>query len=327
MPPPTGTVCQKFGREYVDEFQRRHAVKTFSATADTPIEYLNAVLGFAGIPSLGESYSLDDILLKCTSREVREMGRTNIVFEVICQYDMNPYNCWGVKLTTQTVDYVLDRTLNPTTGVGIPYRFSNDPTKYVSTEPSGLAEELVLNRAKDPFDPPVMTQRYQTVINLTNLVHDITDLGFLTIGAMQWYLGKMNSEKIQLFSIPDESNLGCDYWTLLIEDMQFEKLPKPDGDCDLAVSIKIVYDRMNHCQAVLNAGYNELVGTPPKRRKCRDAGMVEVSAPVPLGLTGKMLEPISIPSYVRYIMVPDHEAVPFNVFNFPPLFCGLPPVP
>lgn len=326
---PTGAgswVCQKFGREYTDEFQRRHAIKTFHVfTGTIPLDDLDLVLNHTGIPILGEYYEPASPYLTCASREVRELGKDNYNFEVVCTYDMTPYFNWGVKITTQGVDTVLERTMAPTVGVGIPARFNIAPAKYLGSLPAGAADEFVLNRAKDPFDPPVMTERRQTVITLTNLVQDITDLGFTNIGELIANVGKVNSERIQIFSIPDETGMGADYWTLLMDDINVDKLQRPDGGCDLAVTMRIIYDPQAHCPVVLNAGYNELVNN--KRRKCYDGGQVEVSAPVCLDKDGLKIDPASLPGAATYIVFPDHETVNFNIFNFPATFCGAMPTP
>ena len=322
-------VSQTFGREYTDEFQRRHAIKKFHVQMATAVDDLDLVLAEIGLPALGDSYAPTPppCYLRCSSREVMGCGNNKFEYDVVCTYDMDPYDAWSVNITSQTVEYVLDRTLGPFTGVGQPARFTASPAKYLPSMPSGLAQEQILNRAKDPFDPPVMSLRHQSVITLSMLTQDITNTGFPTVGALLANLGKVNSERIQIFSIPDESGMGCDYWTLLMDDISVEKLLRPDGGCDLSVTMRIIYDPLSHCQVVLNSGYGELVGTPKKRRNCRDAGMVDVSAPVPLDANGVAVPVLSLPAAATYIVFPDHVAMNWNVFGFPITFCGISPTP
>jgi hypothetical protein len=318
---PFSRVCQKQGREYVDEFQRRHAVKTFHVYTDSvKVWDLDEILLYTGIPHLGDSYTSDSTYLVCTNRTVRDLD-TGWNFEVTCNYDMTPYNVWSVRVTSQSLDAVLEKTASNTTGVTA--RFVADPGKYLFSLPHGDAGENILNRATDPFDPPVMTQRRQKVINLSMLVMSITELGFPTVGQLLACEGKVNSERKQIFSIPDETGAGCDYLTLLLEEINVEKLMKPDGTCDILVTMRIIYDPLGHCQVILNAGYNELVGGVPK--KITDGGQVEVSSPRPLKDNGEKVATADLPNGATYLVFPDHEKMDFSVFNFPLTFCGINP--
>lgn len=323
---PFRRIWQKQGREYVDEFQRRHAVKTFGVFTDTvKVWDLDEILLYTGIPHLGDSYTSDSTYLVCTNRTVRDLD-TGWNFEVTCNYDLTPYGIWSVRVTSQVVEMVLEKTKAVYSGVGDkPLRFVNEPTKYLGSNPEGTVDEFIFNRAGEPFDPPVMTQRRQKVINLSMLVQDITDVGFSSVGELIEYEDCVNSTRLQLFSIPDNAGTRVDFWTLLLEEINVEKLIKPDGTCDLLVTIRIVYDPLGHCQVVLNAGYNELVNGKPQ--KIKEAGQVEVSSPRPLDANGLAVPQDSLPGSATYIVFPDHFAVDFAPFNFPTTFCGINPLP
>jgi len=325
---PTSPFCrvsQKQGREYTDEYQRRHAIKTFHVYTDNiKVWNLDEILNYLQIPDLGTSYTSDSKYLICTSRTVRDLD-TGWNFEVVCNYDMTPYNVWSVKITSQSLDVVLEKTLGDS--VQMPARFTTPAAmldKYLHSLPAGAAGDFIFNRANDPFDPPVMTQRRQKVINLSMLVKDISDLGFTSVGEMMAYEGKVNLKQMQLFSIPSNATL-CDYQTLLLEEINCEKLMKPDGTCDILATIRIIYDPMGHLQVVLNAGYNEIPGGV--RKKIVDDGQVEISSPWPLDKDGAKIPLASLPASATYIIFPDHEKVDFEPFNFPTTFCGINPTP
>jgi hypothetical protein len=319
---PGERVCEKFGRQYTDEFNRQHAIKVFHVHFGTAVYLFSDVLLAQNLPLKGDSYAGSQPSLICTGRSVKELGKSNMEFEVECQYDMTPYNTWDIKIGGQSVDKVLDETMAASTGVGIPARFTASPAKYLTTLPSGAAGENVLNRAKDPFDPPVTTTRRQNVITATALVHDITDMGFSSLGALLAMQGKVNDERIQICSIPDETGTGGDYWTFLLDEVSVEKLPTPEGDCDLKITLRIIYDPLAHCAVILNAGYNELIVATTFRRKCRDGGQVEVSAPVPLDKDGVMVAPSALPGATTYIIAPDHETADFSDLMLPLTICG-----
>jgi len=319
---PGERVCEKFGRQYTDEFNRQHAIRVFHVHFDSATYLLADVLLAANLPAKGDAYAIAQPALVCTGRSVGELGKSNLEFEVSCQYDMTPYNTWDIKIGGQSVDKVLDETMAASVGVGIPARFTTYPAKYLSTLPSGAAGENVLNRAKDPFDPPVTTTRRQNVITATALVHDITDMGFSSLGALLAMQGKVNDERIQICSIPDETGTGGDYWSFLLDEVLVEKIPTPEGDCDLKITLRVIYDPLAHCAVILNAGYNELIVATTFRRKCRDGGQVEVSAPVPLDKDGVMVAPSALPGAATYIIAPDHETADFSDLMLPLTICG-----
>jgi len=322
-------VCQKFGREYTDEFQRVHGTKTYHVHLALPVDDLDLVLAAVGLPSLGDSYAPTPppCYLRCASREVRELGNSRSEYEVVCSYDMDPYDNWSVKVNSQTVDYVLERTMAASNVGQIPARFAGDPARYLQSRPSGLAGEFIVNRAREPFDPPVMSQRHQSVITLSMLTHDITNTGFATVGSLMGTLGKVNDARVQIFSIPDESGAGCDYWTLLMDDVSVDKLLRPDGGCDILVTLRIIYDPLGHCQVVLNCGYNQLLTPAALRTPCKTDSQTEVSSPMPLDANGKQLAIGGLPASATYIVFPDHQTTGFAAFNFPATFCGISPTP
>jgi hypothetical protein len=172
-----------------------------------------------------------------------------------------------------------------------------------------------------------MAQRHQSIITLTMLTQDITNTGFATVGSLMATLGKVNDAKVQLFSIPDETGAGCDYWTLLMDDVSVDKLLRPDGGCDILVTLRIIYDPMAHCQVVLNCGYNQLLTPAALRSKCKEDGQMDCSSPMPLDAAGKQLAIGGLPATATYIVFPDHMTTSFAAFGFPITFCGISPTP
>jgi len=320
------TIKEIYGRQYSDEFQNIRAVMVYRAHCDAPILRLADLMDDPMMPPLGAYYSVTHPELRCVNREIGEIDRSNTEFDVTFNFEMFPFHTWDVQIGSQSVEVVLDETKAPLVGVGIPTRFNSAPGKYLSTLPAGAQGETVLNRANDPFDPPVMGQRTQIVITCNTIVEEIADLGFANVGMLQRLVGKVNSERVQIFSIPDEGGIGCDYWSLLLDDVSVTKIKKPTG-CNLAVSYRIIYDPLGHCPVVLNAGFNELVGAPIKRRKIRDKAQVEISAPVPLDKDGKALLEAALPAGATYIVCPSRETFDFTTLLLPTTFCGLMPTP
>jgi len=316
--------CEKWGRQFTDEFARVRATRLFHVHMDAPTYNFDEVLSYAGLPVLGVEYSPAQADLRCSSREVREVdGRSLHEFEVTIQYETTPYLVWDVKLSTQTVDQVLEQTMYRTTGVGVPARFPASPAKYLYSKPSGLAGEVISNRAGEPFDPPTMTTRRQTIISASIVAESIVDLGFASVNDLVAFTDTVNDDRLLIFGIPSPVMMG-DYWSFLMDDVTITKLPKIGGGCDIRVDLRIVYDPLGHCQVVLNAGYNERVpdGGVDKRRKCRDNGQTEVSAPVPLDANGIMVPPATLPGAATYIVFPDHNAVAFSALKLPTTLCG-----
>jgi hypothetical protein len=93
------------------------------------------------------------------------------------------------------------------------------------------------------------------------------------------------------------------------------------------VSLRLIYDPLAHCTVLLNAGYNELLVGTAFKRKCRDSGMVEVSAPVPLDKDGVAILPPALPGAATYIVCPSREVAKFSLLGLPVLFCGAMPTP
>lgn len=333
MPAPVITALKEiFGREFSDETQQARAVRIFRVSMDQDCYWMSSVMDATGayvIPALGQIYNPDRPELRCVSREIAEIGRSLREFTVTLRYDRYPYNLWDVKITSQEVEAVLDVTAETTVGVGMPQRFTANPGMYLTTQPVGAKGEIVQNRAKDAFDPSVMGHRTQQVITAEIMVDDIADLGFASVGELTGLAGKVNSERIQIFSIPDESTMGCDYWSLLLEEVAVNKVQTPTG-CALAVALRIIYDPLGHCPVVLNAGYNELVnsGAPEEvRRKCRNADQSEVSSPAVLDAIGRQVSPVNLPAQTTYIIAPSRETFNFTALGLPTLFCGAVPTP
>jgi hypothetical protein len=327
--PSITSLREVFGRQYSDEPTAGRAVRIFRATMDGATYFLTDILDDPTLPPLGEVYSWTHPELRVVGREIAEVGRSLIEFEITIRYDRFPYNDWDVKTSSQTVDMVLDATAEATVGVGMPARFVASPAKYLATQPVGAKGETPANRAKDGFDPPIMVPRTQTVITAEIMVDAMSDLGFATVGDLNKLVGKVNSERIQIFSIPDESDMGCDYWTLLLEDAGVTKIKTPAG-CSYLVSLRIIYDPLGHCAVVLNSGYNELVepGTAnEKKRKCRGADQMEVSAPVPLDANGQAIDPKTLPAAGTYVICPNRETFAWSVLGLPKTFCTPAPTP
>jgi len=166
-----------FGRQYSDDPTAGRAVRIFRATLDAPAYFLTDLIDDPSLPPLGEIYSFAHPELRCVGREIAEVGKNNTEFEVTLRYDRFPYNDWDIKISTQSVECVLDATAEATVGVGMPARFVASPQKYLATQPVGAKGETVANRAKDAFDPPVMGSRTQTVITADIMVDSMSDLG------------------------------------------------------------------------------------------------------------------------------------------------------
>jgi hypothetical protein len=316
-----------FGRTYDDDPQNAHAVRVFRVTCDTPTYFLAEIADDPVMAQLGELYSLSRPDLRCVGREISEVSRSLTEFNLTMTYNRFPYGSWDVKTSTQQVERVLDETAEATVGVGLPQRFVISPAKYLTTKPLGSKGEQVLNRAKDAFDPPVMGQRTQLVINAEIMVDAIYDLGspaFASVSDLTSLAGKVNSERIQVFSCPDETGIGADYWTLLLDEVTVTKIKTPTG-CAYLVALRIVYDPLAHCPVVLNAGYNELVepGTAnEKRRKCRGEDQAEVSSPVPLDANGQRVTAANLPAGATYIVFPSRETFAWSKLGLPTTFCG-----
>lgn len=317
-------VDQTFGREYTDERGQTRAVKVFHVHFDAATGDLTDALDIVGVPLLDNKFSETSAYLRCVSREVSELERSLREYQVTCHYAMSEIGQWSVRLSTQTLDTVLETTAWKFVGGHPPARFTASPARYLHSLPDGLAGESVVNRAGDPFDPPPMTQRKQTVIDASVLVDDITDLGvgITSVGKLMSYIGKVNLEDLRVFGIPAPLTY-CEPWTLLMDDIACEKVPLTDGTCDYRVSFRMVYDPMGHCQVVLNAGYSELIND--KARKVTGDDQVEVSSPVPLDDDGKKVEKAALPAGVTYIVFPDRDTAYFLDFNFPGDFCELAP--
>jgi hypothetical protein len=320
---PSASVKQRFGRTYTDEFNRAHGIKIFRVdTAGTPYTDLDLILGVFGVPALGEVYSSGVPNLICTSRTVKEVGTPLSLYDVECEYDIRNYLTWDVKITGQGKESVLEQTLADSAGVGLPPRFTAKPGQYLYSSPSGLAGEWVMNRADDKFDPPIMFERRLSLITANIIVPDTTYLGFQSVGELRNLEGKVNGERVTLFSFPDNSQaIGCQYWTLLMQDVDVEKLPKPAGGCDLQVTYRILYDPMGHCQVVLNSGFNQILGTGEKV-PVYTSDQVNSNTPLPLDNNGLVIPAASLPAALTYIFFPDHETYDFNKLNLPKTFGG-----
>jgi len=328
---PILSLREVFGREYGDDSQNSHAVRVFRVTMSAPTYFISDVMDDPAMPPLGQVYlPVDHEDLRCVSREITEVGRSMTEFEVTFRYDRFPFNNWDVKMTSQTVDAVLERTLEASNTPNMPNRFILQPGTYLSTQPLGSIDELVLNRAKCPLDPPVMRQKSQIVITADIMVNNLTDIdaSFLDVGVLQDMVGKVNKSAIQVLSLPDESGVGCDYWTLLLEEAAVTKIKTPTG-CAYQISLRLVYDPDGHVAVVLNAGYQELVdsGTPTEKlRQIRVAGK-DATTPIPLDQNGEALDPVDLPGMETYIICPNHATAEFSVLNLPTTFCGDPPSP
>jgi hypothetical protein len=334
MPEVITRFSEKFGRQYTDDLQNGHAVRVFRVTMNQDVYFIANILDDPQVPALGSAYSIFRPELRCVGREVSEIGRNLKEYEITVTYDRFPYNDWDVKFTSQTVETVLEKTLEAGSGDlsendHRPSRFKLAPSFYLPTKPDGYKGENVLNRARDPFDPPPTYPRQQVVITADIMVSNITDLGFRHVGDLEAMVGKVNSSKIQLFSFPDESGEGCDYWTLLLEEAQVTKIKTPTG-CAYQISLRIIYDPLGHCAVVLNAGYNEIVlgGTvAEKKRKCRGADQAESSIPLPLKDDGSQISLSDLPNNINYIICPTHEATAFSALRLPTTFCGTVTIP
>jgi hypothetical protein len=328
---PILSLREVFGREYGDDAQNSHAVRVFRVTMSAPTYFISDVMDDPAMPPLGQVYlPVDHEDLRCVSREITEVGRSMTEFEVTFRYDRFPFNRWDIKLTNQTVEKVLEKTLEDSTGPARPLRFVDHPATYLETQPVGALGENVLNRAKCPLDPPVMQQRTQIVIHADIMVNELTDIHpYLTsIGELQFLVGKVNKVKIQICSLPDETGAGCDYWTLLLEEAAVTKIETPWG-CSYQLSLRIVYDPDAHCAVVLNAGYQELVdpGDPTEKlRQIRVAGK-DATTPIPLDETGVAIDPADLPGMETYLIAPNYATADFSVLNLPTTFCGDPPSP
>jgi hypothetical protein len=328
---PILSLREIFGREYGDDSQNSHVVRIFRVTMDSPTYFLADIMDDPSMPPLGQVYfpvTHED--LRCVSREISEVGRSMTEFEVTFRYDRFPFNNWAIKMTSQTVETVLEQTLEASNTPNMPNRFILHPGTYLSTQPLGSKGEYVLNRAKCPFDPPVTRQRSQIVITADLMVNNLTDIhaSILDVGVLQAMVGKVNNAAIQILSLPDESGIGCDYWTLLLEEAAVEKVKTPTG-CAYQISLRIVYDPDGHCAVVLNAGYQELVdsGTPAEKlRQIRVAGK-DASTPVPLDQNGEALDPADLPGMETYLICPNHETTDFSILNLPTTFCGTAVIP
>jgi hypothetical protein len=200
--------------------------------------------------------------------------------------------------------------------------------RYLTTKPLAAKGEVPLNRAGDPFDPPVTYNRQQLVIDCSVMVDAISDLGpsFTSVGDLTSLMGKVNNKEIRIFSIPNDAST-CDYWSLLLEDVNVTKIKVPvdavhPSGCAYAVALRIVYDPLGHCAVVLNSGYNELVasGGGFKKRKCRGNDQAEASAPVLLDDVGTAIVPGAlIPA--TYVICPTHETFDFASLGLPEAFC------
>lgn len=327
---PILSLREIFGREYGDDSQNGHAVAIARVTMDSPTYFMADIMDDPSMPPLGDPYSPAHPELRCVSREIAEVGRSLTEFEVTFRYDRFPFNSWDIKLTNQTVEKVLEKTLEDSTGPARPFRFVNQPATYLETQPVGALGEYVLNRAKCPLDPPVMQQCSQIVIHADIMVNNLTDIHpYLTsIAELQFMVGKVNKTKIQILSLPDETGAGCDYWTLLLEEAAVTRIDTPTG-CAYQISLRIVYDPDAHCAAVLNAGYQELVdsGTSAEKlRQIRVAGK-DATTPIPLNDAGEAIDPADLPGFETYLIAPNHGTCDFSVLNLPTTFCGDPPSP
>jgi hypothetical protein len=339
-------ICQKFGRTYVDESNRRRGQKIYQAFVDTPTNDLTALADLigAGYPVLGEVYqaavppATGDPYLVCVSIEVKEQGRQKQFYEIVCDYDISPYNDWKLKVTTRTVEYVLTESMADAAGAEQYPKCYADTDKYLHTKPNGQIGEPIVNRAIEPFDPPVMASRYQTVLDCSILVSSFENLNFgdpveTTLSGIQYYLNKVNIMSMNIFGLDSDSSTehlpnGCDPWTLLVEAMDVEKVRRADGGCDLQVSVRIVYDPKGHCDIVLNQGTKELKAAG-KKVNITDDGQVSTGTPMLLDKDGKKLATASAPTDATYIICPKYETADLRQLHLPELFCGnyTPPTP
>ena len=331
-------ISQKFGRTYVDESSRRHGQKIYQAFVDVPTDDLSTIASLLvpAFPLLGSAYAAGDPYLVCVSIEIKEQGKQKQFYEVVCDYDVSPYNDWKLKVSTRTIEYALTESMaRAADPVEYPKCYA-DTAKYLHTKPSGLIGEPIVNRAIEPFDPPVMANRYQTVLDCGILVSSFQNLNFgdpveITLAGIQYYLNKVNILPMNLFGLNLDGNLvpnGCDPLTLLVEEMDVEKVRRADGGCDLQVSVRIVYDPRGHCDVVLNQGTKEIKAAG-KKVNATDDGQVSTSTPMLLDATGKKLATASPATDATYIICPKYETADLRQLHLPETFCGnyTPPTP
>lgn len=332
MPAPTIIALKEiFGREFGDEVENARAVRIFRITMDQDCFFMSSVMDATGtysVPAIGEMYNSDRMDLRCVSREINEVERSLRVFTVTLRYDRFPYYNWDVKISGQTVEAALSETLEDSGGATRPARFILTPSRYLTTKPLAAKGEVPLNRAGDRFDPPITYNRQQLVIDCSVMLDNILDMGpsFTSVGDLTSLIGKVNNDEIRIFSIPNDAST-CDYWSLLLEDVNVSKIKVPvdalhPAGCAYAIALRIIYDPLGHCAVPLNSGYSELVwaGGVFKKRKCRGNDQAEVSSPALLDDVGTTIVPGAvIPA--TYIICPTHETFAFSSLGLPESFC------
>jgi len=320
--------AQKFGRTFVDQYNQPHGQKIYQCKFDANVDDLDLVLTAVDLPLLGDPYSAGMPVLICTSREVKEQGNNKTLYEVVCGYDLTPYNDWKVKTSSPQLEWVLTETMADAADPAQYPDIYNDTDKYLHTKPSGLIGEAVVNRAYDAFDPPVVGNRFQTAIDASILVTSFYNLNFgdpveTTLGGIEYYHNKVNISPITVFGLTN-----CQPWTLLLEELNVEKLRKGDGSVDLAINIRLVYDPRGHCEIVLNQGLREIKAASAKTA-ATDDGQIVSGKPILLDKDGKKVVTASLPAAATYIIIPTHETAEFSQLHLPQTFAGdyIPPPP
>ena len=327
-----GWIAQKFGRVYVDQTNTRRGEKTYSAKFDVDVTDLDYVLLVEDLPQIGDAYSAGDTYLICTGREVKEQGNSKQLYEIVYTYDVSPYSDWKVKVTSREIQYVLTQTMATASNDSwLPERLKGGTT-YLHTLPLGLSEESVLNMAGDPFDPPVTAVRYATVLDCSIMATSFYNLNWgdppeTDLDGVVYWRGKVNSTKMNLFGLNNDGG-GCDLWTLLVEEVDVEKIRKADGTCDIMLNVRIVYDPLSHCQVMLNQGWREKK-TAAKKANATDDGQVSSGKPVLLDKDGKKLATTASPDDATWVIVPTFDIADLTMLHLPTTFDGafIPPPP
>lgn len=171
--------------------------------------------------------------------------------------------------------------------------------------------EPILNKAGDPFDPPLTISETVSVATVTRIEKSF-DPQWIT-----YFRGAIN----------DDAWLGWERGSVLCQTISADRTHDADWGALWRVSYSFAFRppiefpperpwedaklRAGWAVQVLNAGLRQKVGDELKPILSDGA---PVSAPVPLDDDGKVLDPEGEPGYLVFDVLPEAD---FNLFNFP----------
>lgn len=272
---------ETFGRQYsIDADGSTSAVRIYFAFSSTSYVNLDVLVSdaiTAGLPDLGDSYSLTSPDLVVKSHIPREIESELKVYQIEVRYGdiSNEFTYptsrdWEITFSAIYEDYVPDLTRFDTTG-------------FTSGNNVGVAANWrITNTAGFPFDPSLVDRRGMALIKLKKHFDTIASVGNTNISNIYQLMDRQNNVNNDTVTIAGITGAPAQFW---MENLEAQKIRDGSG-LYYTVEFSIIYNPDYHIQKVLNAGWQEATTGDKARAITGDFGG-PISNPWPLDIDGK----------------------------------------